>query len=92
MPSLDSICLIIIVIQGFGVWFHEWDLWRMSRDRYKERAKWREAKRKSQTKSAESRVSDAGKTIDGPTKCTTPSEKSKDGSAEPAESLPKKGE
>jgi hypothetical protein len=46
----DSIALWVIVAQGFGVIFFEYDVWRMNKHRFEERAAWREAKRKQQAK------------------------------------------
>jgi hypothetical protein len=46
----DSIALWIIVLQGFFVVWFEYDVWRMNKDRFKERASWREQKRKQAAK------------------------------------------
>jgi hypothetical protein len=46
----EDIALWIIVIQGFFVMFYEFDVWRMNKHRFEERAQWREAKRKQQAK------------------------------------------
>lgn len=42
----DSIALWIIVLQGFLVCYFEYDVWRMNKHRFEERATWREQKRK----------------------------------------------
>lgn len=49
----ENILLWIIVVQGFFVMYFEFDVWRMNRHRFVERANWREAKRKQSAKKAE---------------------------------------
>ena len=49
----DAIALWIIVAQGFFIMFYEYDVWRMNKERYKERATWREQKRKQTIKKVE---------------------------------------
>lgn len=49
-PIADAIALWIIVIQGFFIMYYEFDVWRMNRHRFEERAEWRQAKRKQQSK------------------------------------------
>ncbi len=49
----EEIALWIIVIQGFFVMYFEYDVWRMNRHRFEERASWREAKRKQAVKKAD---------------------------------------
>ena len=46
----ENIALYLIVIQGFFVMYYEYDVWRMNKHRFEERAAWREAKRKQQAK------------------------------------------
>src|SRR5258708_2666813 len=43
---IDTFLLIIIVMIGLGEVFFEYDTWRMNKERYDERRKWREEKRK----------------------------------------------
>ena len=50
----ETIALWIIVLQGFFIMFYEFDVWRMNKHRFEERATWREQKRKQTTKKAES--------------------------------------
>jgi hypothetical protein len=52
-PSQEDVALWIIVIQGFFVMFYEYDVWRMNRHRFEERAGWREQKRKQTVKKTE---------------------------------------
>ena len=52
-PVFDAIALWIIVVQGFFIMFYEYDVWRMNKERFKERAVWREQKRKQTVKKAE---------------------------------------
>jgi hypothetical protein len=47
---LDSIALWIIVLQGFGICWFEYDVWRMNRDRFLERKQWRLAKQSQKLK------------------------------------------
>jgi hypothetical protein len=49
----DAIALWVIVAQGFFVMFFEYDVWRMNKHRFDERAEWRQAKRKQITKKVE---------------------------------------
>ena len=49
----DALALWIIVIQGFFVMYFEYDVWRMNKHRFDERAEWRQAKRKQSIKKAE---------------------------------------
>lgn len=49
----DDVALWIIVIQGFFVMYFEYDVWRMNRHRFQERAGWREQKRKQAVKKSE---------------------------------------
>ena len=42
----EEFWLIVIVAQGFLVCFFEWDVWRIHRERFQERKKWRLAKQK----------------------------------------------
>ena len=42
----DSVALWVIVLQGFAVCWFEYDVWRMNKDRYEERAIWRKQKQK----------------------------------------------
>lgn len=49
-PILDAIALWIIVAQGFFIMFYEYDVWRMNKHRFEERAEWREQKRKQTAK------------------------------------------
>ena len=51
---METIALWIIVAQGFFIMFYEYDVWRMNKHRFEERAMWREQKRKQTTKKAES--------------------------------------
>ena len=46
----DSIALWIIVLQGFFVAWFEYDVWRMNKDRFEERAAWRKQKQKQSAK------------------------------------------
>jgi hypothetical protein len=47
-PTFDDIMLLIIVVQGFGVWYLEYKVYKIHDDRSSERARWRESKRKQQ--------------------------------------------
>ena len=49
----DALALWVIVIQGFFVMYFEYDVWRMNKHRFDERAEWRQAKRKQAVKKAE---------------------------------------
>ena len=91
-PNFDDVCLGLLTLQGFFVMWWEYKVYSIHNERGKERARWREQKRKSQLRNSENKANDAGKTTDGPTKCITPSETSKDGSVESAASPPKKAE
>jgi hypothetical protein len=53
----EIILLWIIAIQGFAVCYFEYDVWRMNRDRYLERATWREQKRKQAAKKSDTNTS-----------------------------------
>ena len=46
----ETIALWIIVWQGFFIGWFEYDVWRMNRDRFEERRKWRQAKQQRQAK------------------------------------------
>ena len=46
----EQIALWILVAQGFFIVYYEFDVWRMNKHRFYERAGWREAKRKQQVK------------------------------------------
>ena len=48
---VDLLFLLVIIVQGFAVWYFEWKVYEMHRDRFNERAKWRAAKQKAQLKS-----------------------------------------
>jgi hypothetical protein len=50
---VEDFLLWIIVLQGFAVMYFEYDVWRMNRHRFQERAVWREAKRKQAVKKIE---------------------------------------
>ena len=47
---VDLLFLLVIIVQGFAVWYFEWKVYEMHRDRFNERAKWRAAKQKAQLK------------------------------------------
>jgi len=55
-PIMDAIALWIIVVQGFFVMFYEYDVWRMNKHRFEERAEWRQQKRKQATKKMEQSI------------------------------------
>lgn len=44
-PVLDVLLLLWIVVQGQAVWYYERETFRMNRERFEERSKWREQKR-----------------------------------------------
>jgi hypothetical protein len=46
----EEFWLIVIVAQGFLVCFFEWDVWRIHRERFQERKKWRLAKQKQKVR------------------------------------------
>lgn len=50
---MDTFLLWLITIQGFFVMYFEFDVWRMNRHRFQERAQWRDQKRKQAVKKAE---------------------------------------
>jgi len=50
MAVLDVVLLLWIVVQGEAIRFYEREVFRMARDRFNERAKWREQKRLQQLK------------------------------------------
>lgn len=54
----EDIALWVIVIQGFFVMYFEYDVWRMNRHRFAERANWREQKRKQAVKKSEQKAPD----------------------------------
>ena len=54
----ENVLLWIIVVQGFFVMYFEYDVWRMNRHRFQERAVWREQKRKQAVKKSEKEVTD----------------------------------
>jgi hypothetical protein len=59
---MDTFLLWLITLQGFFVMYFEFDVWRMNRHRFKERAEWRQAKRKQAVKKAEKEIpSEIGK-------------------------------
>lgn len=47
---METFLLVVITLQGFAAVYFEYEVWKMARDRYLERAKWREAKRLQQLK------------------------------------------
>ena len=47
---METFLLVIITLQGFAAVYFEMETWRMTRHRFLERAKWREAKRQQQLK------------------------------------------
>jgi len=51
--SAENIALWLIVVQGFFIMYFEYDVWRMNKHRFEERATWREQKRKQTTKKQE---------------------------------------
>ena len=59
----DAIALWIIVAQGFFVMFFEYDVWRMNKHRFDERAVWREQKRKQTVKKTEASITTAVSTV-----------------------------
>lgn len=61
---LDTILLVVIVVQGFAVWWYEWQVWKIHAERANERAEWRAQKRKQQ-------LSKAGKPVE-PTNTVLP--------------------
>jgi hypothetical protein len=52
----EIILLWIIAIQGFAVCYFEYDVWRMNKDRYQERAAWRKQKQKQAEKKNEEKA------------------------------------
>jgi hypothetical protein len=50
---MEIFLLWLITIQGFFVMFYEYDVWRMNKDRFQERKKWREEKQKQKLKKLE---------------------------------------
>jgi hypothetical protein len=57
---MENVALWVIVLQGFFVMFYEYDVWRMNKHRFEERALWREQKRKSAVKKQEAKSEPAG--------------------------------
>ena len=53
---MENVALWVIVLQGFFVMFYEYDVWRMNKHRFEERAAWREQKRKSTIKKNEAKI------------------------------------
>jgi hypothetical protein len=58
---LELVLLVIIVAQGEAVRFYEREVWRMNSDRYRERAAWRQAKQKAQSKKIETATNTTAK-------------------------------
>ena len=51
--NFEDAMLLLIVIQGFGVWYLEYRVYRIHNDRFKERKQWRAAKEKAKLKKIE---------------------------------------
>lgn len=64
--SFENLMLLIIVVQGFAVWFFEWQVYKIHKDRSEERAKWRQAKQKQKLKKEQTETNTTEKTTDGP--------------------------
>ncbi len=54
--SFENWMLLIIVAQGFAIGYWEFDVWRIHRERFTERKKWREAKQKQAVRKADKSV------------------------------------
>lgn len=50
---MEIFLLWLITIQGFFIMYFEYDVWRMNKDRFLERKKWREEKQKQKLKKME---------------------------------------
>jgi hypothetical protein len=61
-PTFDNIMLLVIVVQGFGVWWLEYKVYKIHSDRSDERARWRESKRKA----AERKIVSPSEAVNGP--------------------------
>jgi hypothetical protein len=46
--TFEDWCLLILVLQGFAVCWWEYKVYVLHNERFRERAKWREQKRKTQ--------------------------------------------
>lgn len=47
---MESLLLVVITLQGFVTLWFESEVWKMTRHRFDERAKWREEKRRQALK------------------------------------------
>jgi hypothetical protein len=69
MSVIDVLLLMWIVAQGEAIRFYEREVHRMAKERFEERAKWREQKRLQQTKKSESpKTSGSEKSLESPSK------------------------
>jgi hypothetical protein len=50
---LELLLLVMIVVQGEYIRYYEREVHKMNRERYEERAKWREAKRRQQQRKSD---------------------------------------
>jgi hypothetical protein len=60
--NFENVCLAILTLQGFIFLWLEWQVYVIHSDRFKERAAWREQKRRQQ----ERKINAAGEAATGP--------------------------
>jgi len=90
LAILDVILLIIIVAQGESIRYYERETFRMNRERFDERKKWREQKRQQVLKKdAEQKTNDSKPISESESKSTTAEPKSKSTNVESVAGLSK---
>ena len=88
LALLDVLLLLWIVQQGERLIKLERDTNLMARERYDERKRWREAKRKSQPRKDETEINATTEILTSASNSTTLSSPSKAGAVEPADDQP----
>ena len=68
--NFEDAMLLLIVIQGFGVWYLEYRVYRIHNERFKERAAWRKAKQKSTLRKSGQEINTISETLESPLKTT----------------------
>jgi hypothetical protein len=81
---VDVVLLFLIVIQGESIRWYEREVYRMNRERFDERKKWREAKQKSTLKKGAIGTNDTSNDSTSESNSTTLSSQSKTANAESA--------
>jgi hypothetical protein len=81
---LEVLLLIWVVIQGEFVRFYEREVFRMNKDRYEERAKWRKEKQEQTRKKIAQKTSDSNASTGSPLSNETPAPPNKTTNAKSA--------